>query len=535
MPHTNPDDSLLLIRCPSCGQRFKVGEDLRGRTVECGGCEHRFRINDEVIVRGRKFYPGERRDTRLNRFQRVPLAVAPPVTGPQMVRYAEPPDPITFEPASPQRIVAGIVGATGMVCMALLLMFGASRGGILDGMTTEKRLMMAGFTGLLGLAFLVYANPRARGKAILVGLLMAGGLVSLPFFFTAGSTQLGNPLPQEPPPKIAVESEAESAEEDRLSQLRVEIGTKPLDEERERLGGDGAGRTALGIWLRDLREQNRFLVKEHILRAASADPQSHLFPRGNGDFLFVVTGITLSLEELADVAAPLGTVESIHPELSVLEVRVNNQNFVEGPIEKLNDRTDPAFYDLNKRELESIDLERVGKAVRRLTEAEPKVYRSDITRKLIQLLESPGVDFKGDISSALAVWAEDQAAASRSALTQAEAMLAAKSAVPKAMVALIVSQKNPGVIPVIDELWERDPNAWEALYGDMGEAAEETVIRRFLTATDPGHRRSLARILGRVGTERAISVMETGLAGADAELKVLLENSIQTVRTRLGS
>ena len=62
------DDSLLLIRCPTCGQRFKVGEDLRERTVECGGCESRFRINDEVIVRGRKFYPGERKDPGFNRF-----------------------------------------------------------------------------------------------------------------------------------------------------------------------------------------------------------------------------------------------------------------------------------------------------------------------------------------------------------------------------------------------------------------------------------------------------------------------------------
>ena len=73
MPESSHDDDLLLIRCPSCGQRFKVEEDLRERTVECGGCEHRFRINDEVIVRGKRFYPGERKDPRLNRFHRVPF------------------------------------------------------------------------------------------------------------------------------------------------------------------------------------------------------------------------------------------------------------------------------------------------------------------------------------------------------------------------------------------------------------------------------------------------------------------------------
>ncbi len=126
MPSTNPDDSLLLIRCPSCGQRFKVGEDLRGRTVECGGCEHRFRINDEVIVRGKKFYPGERKDSKLNRFQRVPLAMAPEAGGLTPIRYAEAPDPTAFEPASPQRVIAGVIGVVGMVFMALLLMFGAT-------------------------------------------------------------------------------------------------------------------------------------------------------------------------------------------------------------------------------------------------------------------------------------------------------------------------------------------------------------------------------------------------------------------------
>ena len=190
MPSSNPDDALLLIRCPSCGQRFKVGDDLRGRTVECGGCEHRFRINDEVIVKGKKFYPGERKNPTLNRFQRVPLAVSQPVGGPQTVRYMEPPELTSFEPVAPQRIIAGVAGVAAMVLVALLLMFGGSSGGLLDGMTTQNRLLMAGFTGLLGMVMLVYANPRARGKAIGVGLLLSAGLLALPFIFTVGSVPL---------------------------------------------------------------------------------------------------------------------------------------------------------------------------------------------------------------------------------------------------------------------------------------------------------------------------------------------------------
>jgi hypothetical protein len=150
-----PDDTLLLIRCPSCGQRFKVGDDLRERTVECGGCEHRFRIDDEVIVRGRKFYPSEQKSHELNRFARIPLPGGEALIGTQPVRYSNMPDPAVLEPASPQRIMAGIIGVAGMVLMALLLMFGASRGGVLDGMVIGSRLLMAGFASVLGTLLLV--------------------------------------------------------------------------------------------------------------------------------------------------------------------------------------------------------------------------------------------------------------------------------------------------------------------------------------------------------------------------------------------
>ncbi len=68
-PDTTPDQ--LQIRCPKCGQRFKVSDDLRGKLVECGSCEQRFRVNDDVILRSRKFYPGEsKKDGHLDRFTR---------------------------------------------------------------------------------------------------------------------------------------------------------------------------------------------------------------------------------------------------------------------------------------------------------------------------------------------------------------------------------------------------------------------------------------------------------------------------------
>ncbi len=534
MPPPTPDDSLLLIRCPSCAQRFKVGEDLRERTVECGGCEHRFRITDEVIVRGRKFYPSETKSQGLNRFQRVPLPGAESVIGVQPVRYSKTPDPAILEPASPLRILAGGVGVSGMVLITMLLMFGNGHGGVLDGMPLESRLVMAGFVAFLGVVMLVYANPRARLKALAVGVILGGGLMAVPFFFTAGS---GSPRSQqrvsgdEPSGAVTPEKSLEPAEVSATQALRNRIGTSPLDAEIQRLAVEGSSKQAAGLWLRGLSDSNRFRVRDYILRVTAADPASHFYPRDGGDYLLVVTGISKSLQELADLAAVLGQTEKIYPEISVVEVRVRNEVFVEGPIEKLSRKEDPAFYDLNKRELESIDLERVKRAVQRLAVAEPKIYRSDITRRLILLLAEEGLDFKGNICSALAIWSEHAGPASAAALNVLKKLIADNKAIPQEMIALIVKEKNTDVIPILDELWFKNPMPWESLYADLGPQIEATVIERF-PQTSGTIRYSAVRILGRVGGADSLPVLSAALSSADPELRVLIDQAQKSIAAR---
>ncbi|MEY4570803.1 MAG: hypothetical protein RLZZ398_2242, partial [Verrucomicrobiota bacterium] len=337
---------------------------MRERTVECGGCEHRFRIGDEVIVRGRKFYPCKQKSHQLNRFSRIPMPGGGNLTRIQPIRYGNTPDPAVLEPASPQRIMAGIIGVAGMVLMALLLMFGASRAGLLDGMTLTNRLLMAGFASVLGVLLLVYANPRARMKALGVGLILSIGLLLVPFFFKTGSVPLGSELAGEPKKNAPMVPPIEAhREDDAILALRARIGTAPLVAEIQKLALDGSGKQAVGLWFRDLSESNRFLVRDYILRVTEAAPTSIYYPRGGGDYLLVVTGIRKSLPELAELTSVLGRTEKIYTDLSVIEVRVRKEIFIEGEIEKLSKKDDPAFYDLNKRELESIDLDRVRRAV----------------------------------------------------------------------------------------------------------------------------------------------------------------------------
>jgi hypothetical protein len=257
----------------------------------------------------------------------------------------------------------------------------------------------------------------------------------------------------------------------------------------------------------------------------------HFYPRDGGDFLLVATGIDETLERMAVIAEALGEVEKIYPELSLIEVKVLNENFVAGSQEKLTDKTDPAFYDLNKRELESIDLQRVERAVERLTDAEPKIYRADVSRKLIELLGDPEVDFKDQICSALIVWSEEPGPAGEVVLKEVKQLTDAGKEVPREMVKLLVKERNPAVIPVLDALWFENPMEWEELYGDIGPSAEAQLIERF-PGTEGSIRYSAVRILGRVGGPDSLGVLKAAIPDADSELKVLIDQATESIRSR---
>ncbi len=535
MPSPPADDSQLLIRCPSCGQRFKVGEDLRGRTVECGACEHRFRIDEEVILRSRKVYPGERDNSDLNRFQRVPLATRGMPSGIEPVRYGKVPDPAVLEPMSPLRILAGIVGVSIILFVALLLMFATSRGGMLDGMKLSNKLVMGGFVAVLGTGMLIYANPKARIRASLFGLLISAGLLTVPFFFNNRSDE--GSVPGRVVGEVVSSPEdvepAMGEEEARLAKLRIKIGTGPLEDEIERLKLESSEKRAVGIWLRGMSETNRFLVRDYILRVTRADPGSHPYPRDGGDYLMVVTGITDSLQEVAEHANALGNIEKIYPELSVVEVKVRNENFVEGPMEKLSNKQDPEFYILNKTELESIDLTRVERAVERLADSEPRIFRADITRKLLELLGDDAVGFKPDVCAALLVWSEEPGPAGDAALAEVSRIFKAGKEVPPEMIALIVRERNPGVISILDRLWFKNPLKWEAIYMEAGPPAEATMIARY-PETEGTIRYSATRILGKVGGADSLPVLVAAADGADSELRVLIGQAEESIRSRLG-
>lgn len=531
MPSNADENSPLQIRCPSCGQRFKVDAELKNRTVECGSCEQRFRVDDNVIFKARRYYPGERRNPALDRYQRVPMggSIAPPNM--QTIQYASNPDPIMFEPASPQRVLAGAVGVLLMLLMGTLLVLGASRGGALDGTPTMGRLLMAVFAFIIGGGLLFYANPRARVKALLVAAVFGVALVSLPFVFTEGSVPLGASGSAPNQPLVAVEEELP---EDPFEELRFEIGTDPIVAENARLAAEGSDKIAVGVWLRGLSEINRYPVRDFFYRVTPADRHnSYIYPRYGGDYLMLLSGLDASyIPQLALIAARLGSTEQIHHELNVVEVLVRNEIVTEPLREIVANSEAPGFFEANKAELDSIAPARVVKAAQRLSEVEPTVYRSDISRRLFELLNENDSEVQAAAAQALIVWAEDIEAAGAAATALAKRLQAASMPIPPAVLELAVVAKDAGVIPILDERWSIDPPVWEGLYARMGPMIEPTLLARFPGARG-GVRLSLVSLLSRVGGKESLRALDAAFADAEGEYRVMIGNAQRAIRDRL--
>lgn len=532
MPDAPDTTDTLSIRCPSCRQRFSVAGDLMDRMVECGACDTRFRINDDVILRTKKFYPGERKATDLNRFQRVPLSAAAP-EGLQTIRYAEFNHPEQLEPASPQRIIAGVIGVGTMALIAMMLIFSGGPGSTFGTMPVENKLVIAGFVSVLGVGLLVYANPRARAKAGLFGLLLAAGLVSIPIFFksspvttiTDNADGADYTDPVEPLfPQDGDDTDSETA-------LRERFATKPLEAEQERMESSGGGKKAYGIYLTDLVQRNIYTVRDFLIRDVMAGPSSHPYPRDKGHYLMVLTEVSMDIAEVAEIAGRLGTTREIHPEIGVIVVSVDNEQFVDGAADKLNNKEDPAFYDLNRREMESLDMDRVKRAVERLAAAEPRIYRSDISASLTQLMAKPGIRFHDELARALLVWAEDLDPPGRAALDVLRRKVADGDTVSEELVALVSKAKIHEAIPSVHTLWMGSPVIWESHYAEFGPAIEPGVLEQLGTDSSP-LRHSAIKLLEKVGTESSLPALRKLVESDDPEVRVLAERAIARITVR---
>jgi hypothetical protein len=495
--------------------------------VECGACEHRFRVDDESLVKNRKFYPGEKRDLTLMRYGRQPHLefAAPPQQ--DVVHYAEAPAVDRIEPTPFGRIMVGLVGGAIMAITLLVLMTGGGTNGFLDGVTTDRRLIVAGFVAVVGATMILYANPRSRAKALVFALLAAAALLASPFIFTEGSKELIRPpAVVTAPPKIPVILQQAAVD---AEILREDVGYAPMENALMEVGQNGR---VVGIWLKGMTASNSDLVLNYLLRVSAASETSHLYPRTRSNYLLVLINPQISIEELALECERLGEVDRVVPELHLIDATIHNQRFIEQPIAKLSDKSDSSFYEMNYAELQGIDIKRVNDALVRLSLAEPLQSRDDIVKRMKELIAMSDREMLTNLGKALTVWSKGDDGAPELAAKAAKTHFEKQQNLPIELVTFLTKWRQAEIYPVLEKLWLNDVTYWEETFMKSGGLAEPRVIPH-LTHQENRYRMSAARILGRVGGNASLSALKEAEENTTVlELQTSYRNAMDAIRQR---
>lgn len=515
------------IRCPECRARFSVPPNLKDRIVECGGCDQQFRITDDVIIQSKKSYPGEKREP--NTFRRTPLSSVETPKDFQTINYADIKHPQALEPVSPLHVIAGLCGIGIILFGALILFLSIKPSSPLGGMPLEKQFIVAGFTSLLGIVLLIYACRNSRFIAGFIGLILAAGVVSIPVFLREKPEKFkpsaGNSGTE------STEQEAEVTPADPIELLRERFLTRPLETEQKRLLASNSSKHAYGVYLTGMLGRNKLSARDYLIRETRAGITSHPFPRHHSDYLMVLTEVDMDLERVAHVAGKLGEVTETHPEIHLVVVKVDNEKFVGGADEKLNDTSHSSFYELNLRELQSIDIGRIQRAVERLADAEPTVLRSDIGQILSELLTKPGVTFHDSIARALMKWSDDLGKIADVGLEILEEYAAFGAVPPEHLVQLVADQKKPEALPTLMKFWEANPVLWNEDLIKFGTAAEPSLLKSLESPSLP-LRRACIKILGQIGSQQSLPALQEQLKVEDPEVRVLAERAIAEIGGR---
>ena len=133
--------------------------------MECGGCEHRFKLDEGVLVGNRgKFYPGESRKSGLEGFGRVQNKEAGAPVEFETAAYNQTQSVADFMPISSQQMVATTLGVGVLVLSILLMVLGSQPQGLLLDMPVGKRFVLAVFMVLVGVALVLYGCHHRRRR-----------------------------------------------------------------------------------------------------------------------------------------------------------------------------------------------------------------------------------------------------------------------------------------------------------------------------------------------------------------------------------
>ena len=523
---TKLPNQLMRIKCPECSQKFDVTEEFLGKTVECGSCDHRFKVaDDHVITEKQRFYPGEKRDRSLDNFGKSAAEVAAPVTF-QQAQYNPGVTSDQVGPPRPRRTLAAVVGVSILVLVIVLFLAAGGKEGSMRDMETAKRFIFVGFTVLIGGGLLFYGTTHMRKVGLLATFILCALVLSLPIIFPANpvsSTVIENPKELEKLVDNSVDEELA------MKDYLFEIGYDPV---RKAIAG-GAEDTVVAIYLRNASKAARTKIAAYLYSATDKVSRETSYDRGSTELngLILLVEQEKNIDEVALLCEKFGRIEKISREYRVVDVIVDPMKMGVLDESKALDSENIDFQRQNIIGMQNIDPDVQIKAVKRLANSEPKALRTDVTKQMVKMLPTASKELKIELIRGLKVWSQPGDGAEKAAYTAVQE-LHREGAVEKSGIDFLLMRKVDGVGVILIDLWKKNPVVWAETLQGLGKGAELLLIP-ILSEFNDTQIVAASDILGEVGTSDSISYLKKAMGGEiSATAKKSLQAAIDEIEKR---
>ncbi|GAA5494508.1 hypothetical protein Rhal01_00670 [Rubritalea halochordaticola] len=523
----------IKIQCSECGQQFDIDPELMGRLVECGECQHHFHVDSSCILKqSMRHYPGEKVGDLSMFSKKIPEMETSGPVGFRTVAYEQQVDPNDVMPLGAKRLVCIFAGIIVALVVVLIFVFGndpAKRAGLMLDVGNDKRYILCGFAALISSMLLIYGFRKKRLAGVILSLLIAGGLLSLPTFYPAYFSPASNQ-------EIAAPQDQPDQElDERKSQLRYKssIGYGPVETAIANYGAD----SVVAIVLLESRLEFLDTVKSYLSEGlqAQAMPKDFAGSSRNVDGrkvdLVLYTNIGVSFDEAAEVCQGFGKVVNQYPELRVIEVEVNPSDLVTRKASILSDENSIDFYNANYKELSHIDPERQLAAIRRLGAAKQVGRRADVVNLLLRRLSEDSYPYKVDIVKTLMNWTMPEDNAGAVVKKVADKVVELNLPMPDIYVEYLIEHNEPKIGDILIYTWKKDPAVSEPMMVRGGERSEMALVEA-LPRLEKKYMKSAANILRRIGTKSSVPALQEMLERADESAKPAIETAIDAMKTR---
>ena len=532
------------IQCPACNRRFQALDDLTGKTVECGACDHRFSVGlEHVVEEKRKFYPGEHSNAGLDRFGRSQVRDDVPVNF-QTASYSHQVDASAVQPASPTQSVSVFTGLSIILAFAILFILTTGKDQAFTDVDMFRRMTLGGFISFVGSALIIFGAKNWRNRAFFLSAVLSVGVMCLvflrPVHLTPSGAQAGVTDPSGASVSPRVELDEQSEEEEYLSKIGyskvVEFIRRNNDSEK---GVDGRQRV-IGIYAHPVTDSSYLTIESFVRRRLSLgrDVPIYRYKRNdNKDSLIVIAGTRLNFDVIAGVCERLGNVASL-PSRRIVDLSVNKTVFSDPSPEenrKLTEEDHELFCISNLNELDHPDIDRVISAVQRLGKISDGVkmrYKPKIASRLASLIATEKDDkLLNAVGSALLKWGKDDPSIVKNLTTSTLEQLEAGKPVPRSLVNFLIQNKSDKSLYIVDRMWAENPSRWSEPYIALGAAGEDRLI--YHLQNSPIELRNHAVVLlKRVGTKKSIPILKSVLSGKNDGFDISVNRAIDSINAR---